>query len=116
MREIDFYETESGFCPITEYLNKLNKKQVEKILWTLDLIEELEYVSTEYLKKLINTEDIWEVRVQFGNDIFRLLGFFENKSLIILNNAFTKKTEKTPQKEIRLAEKRKREYYQRRKQ
>ena len=116
MREIDFYETESGFCPIAEYLNKLNKKQVEKISWTLDLIKELEFVSTEYLKKLKNTEGIWEVRVPFGDNIFRLLGFFENKSLIILNHAFTKKTQKTPRKEVGLAEKRKREYYQRRKQ
>ncbi len=116
MRVVEFYETESGSCPIAEYLNKLNQKQVEKILWTLDLIRELETVSTEYLKKLKHTEDIWEVRDQFGNNIFRLLGFFENKSLIILNHAFTKKTQKTPKKEIKLAEKRKREYYQRRKQ
>ena len=78
------------------------------------MIRELEFVSTEYLKKLKNTDDIWEIRVQFGNNIFRLLGFFENKSLIILNHAFAKKTQKTPNKEIKLAEKRKREYYQRR--
>lgn len=89
---------------------------MEKISWTLDLIRELEFVSTEYFKKLTNTEDICEVRVQFGDNIFRLLGFCEKKSLIILNHAFTKKTKKTPRKEIKLAEKRKREYYQRRKQ
>jgi HTH-type transcriptional regulator/antitoxin HipB len=34
-----------------------------------------------FLKKLTGTDDIWEVRVQVGNDIFRLLGLFveENK-------------------------------------
>lgn len=33
-----------------------------------------------------------------------LLGFFENEQLIILNHAFQKKTQKTPSKDIKLAE------------
>lgn len=68
----------------------------------MDLTREHEFVSTEYLKKLKGNENIWEVRVQFGDNIFRLLGFFKNKSLIILNHAFTKKTQKNPRKEINL--------------
>ena len=114
MRKIEFYETKKKYCPVTEYLNRLNPKQVEKISWTLDLVRELDVVPTEYLKKLTNTDDIWEIRVQQGNNIFRLLGFFDDKNLIILNHAFTKKTQKTPKKEIQIAESRKHEYYQRR--
>jgi hypothetical protein len=44
------------------------------------LIEELDIVPGQYLKKLVNTTDIWEVRVQFGRNIFRLLGFFDGST------------------------------------
>jgi phage-related protein len=63
-----------------------------------------------YLKKLTNTDGIWEIRVQLGSDIFRILGFFENHNFIA-TNGFCKKSQKTPSSEIGLAEKRKCEYY-----
>jgi phage-related protein len=44
------------------------------------------------------------VRVQIGNNIFRLLGFFGESDLIILTNGFAKKTQKTPSQEIYLAQ------------
>jgi hypothetical protein len=62
---------------VEEFLDLLTGKQAQKVLWVLRLVEELDVVPRQYLKKLINTEDIWEVRIHFGNDIFRLLGFFE---------------------------------------
>jgi phage-related protein len=76
----------------------------------LDLIEQPDIIPPEYFKKLKGSDDIWEVRVQYGNNIFRLLGFFEVNNIVILNHAFTKKTQKTPLREINTAEKRKREY------
>jgi hypothetical protein len=45
---------------------------------------------------------------------FRLLGFFHGKELIILTNSFQKKSQKTPSNEIRLAEKRKKDFLSRR--
>jgi len=74
----------------------------------------MDFVPTKYFKKLVNTNDIWEVRVQVGNNIFRLLGFLDAGSLIILNHAFQKKTQKTPKKEINIAEIRKQDYFNRR--
>lgn len=78
--------------------------------WVLRLVEDLHLVPTQYLKKLVNTEDIWEVRIQVGNNIFRLLGFFDRGNLVVLTNGFAKKTQKTPPQEIELAETRKRDY------
>lgn len=69
----------------------------------------------QYFKKLAGSEDIWEVRVQFGSDIFRLLGFFESGSVLVLTNGFSKKTQKTPPQEIALAIRRKHEYLARKK-
>jgi len=53
--------------------------------------------------------------VQFGNEIFRLLGFFEENTLLILTNGFAKKTQKIPAQEIALAIRRRNEYLVRRK-
>ncbi len=110
MRSINFYRTESGSCPVENFLDSLSGKQTQKVVWVLRLIEELDVVPGQYFKKLVNTEDIWEVRVQFGGNIFRLLGFFDGSTLLILTNGFAKKRQKTPRQEIELATRRKNEY------
>ena len=110
MRTINFYRTTSDDCPVEEFLDSLTGKQAQKVLWVLRLIEELDRVPGEYLKKLVDTDDIWEVRVQFGNNIFRLLGFFDGPTILVLTNGFAKKTQKTPPQEIAMAEKRKQDY------
>lgn len=113
MRTIYFYRMDDGKSPVAAFLDSLNSKQVQKVTWVLQLIEELDVVPTTYLKKLSSTNDIWEVRVQVNGNAFRLLGFFEQDNLVILNHAFQKKQQKTPLKEIKIAENRKKEYLQR---
>lgn len=114
MPKVKFYKTLNGKSPVEKFLDSLNDKQARKIVWVLKLIKDLDFVPKEYLKKLVNTEDIWEVRVQLGNDIFRILGFFEGFDFIVLTNGFQKKSQKTPAGEIALAEKRKTDYLRRR--
>ncbi len=104
MREINFYRTESGTCHVEEYLDTLSNKQVEKVFFVLQLVESLEIVPTKFFKKLESTDGLWEVRVQLSH----------GSQLVILNHAFTKKTKKTPQKEIKIAEQRKKDYFSRR--
>jgi phage-related protein len=112
-REIILYETTSGKCPVEEFLDSLTGQQARKVAWVLELIEELSNVPTNYLKKLVNTDDIWEVRVAAGNNIFRLLGFFDGQKIIVLDHAFQKKTQKTPKRDIKTAEARKSDYFRR---
>lgn len=69
----------------------------------------------QYLKKLVATDDIGEVRIEYGSNIFRLLGFFDKGSLVVLTNGFVKKSQRTPLSEIALAEKRKSDYLNRKK-
>lgn len=114
MRKVIFYHLNNGRGPVNEFLDSLTNKQVEKIFFVLDLIESIEQVPAKFLKKLSSTDDIWEVRVQYGGNIFRLLGFFHGNELIVLNHAFTKKSQKVPRKEIKIAEQRKADYYSRR--
>ena len=110
MREILFYKTESGECPIEDFLNSLDGKQAQKVAWVMQVVEALDKVPTTYLKKLTNTDDIWEIRVQIGGNIFRFLGFFDKGKFIVLTNGFQKKTQKTPKSEILLSEQRKQDY------
>jgi len=114
MRTVEFYRLPNGNSPVEEFLDSLTGKQAQKVLWVLRLMEELDVVPRQYFKKLIDSEGLWEVRIQFGNDIFRLLGFFDGGALLILTNGFAKKTQKTPPQEIALAIRRKEEYLARR--
>ncbi len=114
MREIKFYTTNKGKSPVEEYLDSLSDRQVEKIFFVLDIVESMPIIPRTYFQKLESTDGIWEVRVQFGGNIFRLLGFFDGLDIIVLSHAFTKKTQKIPEKEIKLAEKRKANYFARR--
>ena len=114
MRRIVFYTTATGRCPVQKHLDELPDKVVQKIAWVLRLVRDLEYVASNYLKKLVNTDDLWEIRVDIGGNSFRLLGFFDGSDLIVLTNAFRKKTQQTPTREIRLAEQRKADYLKRR--
>ncbi len=116
MRKVDFYRTSSGHCPIEQFLDSLTARQSAKVTWTLRLIEELEFVPKQYFKKLVGTDDIWEVRVNIGGDTFRLLAFFDGPKLVVLTHAFAKQTRKIPRSDIRTAEQRKRDYFRRKQQ
>ena len=113
MRTIIFYKFDSRECPVSDFLDSLTSKKAQKVAWVLQLVEELDVVPVTYFKKLVNTDNIWEVRVQVGNDILRLLGFLDDGNLVVLANGFQKKTQKTPKSEIDIAESRKRDYFQR---
>ncbi len=115
MNEIIFYRTDADRCPVEEFLDSLSGKQAQKIAWVLRIVRDIEPVPPQYFKKLTNTDDIWEIRAAAGSNAFRFLGFFDNGDLIILTNGFQKKTQETPKHEIKLAEQRKKEFLNRRK-
>ena len=82
----------------------------DKIIWTFDLIENLQIVPELYLKHIENTEGLYEIRVQQGSDIYRIFCFFDQGQLVVITNGFQKKSQKTPKQEIELALKIKGEY------
>ena len=112
-REMLFYESAEGQKPIQRFLDKLDGKQAKKIAWTLQLVEEMEMVSSKYFKKMVNTDDLWEIRVAAGSNIYRLLCFFDGSKLVVISHAFQKKSQKIPQQAIELAEERKKDYFRR---
>ena len=60
------------------FFSNRREKVHKKIIWTLELIQELDKVPETYLKHLENTDGLYEIRIQQGNDIFRLFCFFDN--------------------------------------
>ena len=85
------------------FFNQQSKKVKEKIVWTFDLIEDLQRVPETYFKHIEDTDGLYEIRVQLGSDIFRIFCFFDKGNLVVLANGFQKKTQKTSKKEIELA-------------
>ena len=104
-RKITFYKDYFQF-----FFDTQSKKVKSKIVWTFDLIEDLQRVPETYLKHLENTDGFYEIRVQSGSDIYRIFCFFDKGQLVVLANGFQKKTQKTPKKEIELALKIKADY------
>jgi phage-related protein len=104
-RKIVFYKNH-----FQDFFSKQNKKVKAKIVWTFDLVEDLQRVPETYLKHIENTDGLYEIRVQLGSDIFRIFCFFDQGQLVVLANGFQKKTQKTPKKEIEMALKIKAEY------
>ncbi len=78
-------------------------KVKEKILWTLELIEDLLMVPETYLKHIENTNGLYEVRVQCSSNVFRIFCFFDEDRVVVVINGFQKKQQKTPQNEINKA-------------
>ena len=93
-----------------KFFIKLSSKAKAKIIWTIQLIEEIEKVPEIYLKHIESTNGLYEIRIKHASDIYRIFCFFDHGKLIIIANGFNKKTTKTPRKEIELALKIKAEY------
>ena len=92
------------------YLEQSDKVR-EKIGYVFRVIKTVDKVPEKFLKHLEVTEGIYEIRIEVGNDIYRIFCCFDRGNLVVLFNGFQKKSQKTPKQEIELAEKLKKEYF-----
>ena len=63
------------------------------------------------MEHLTGTDGLFEIRVEFEDNIYRIFCCFDKGNLVVLFNGFQKKTQKTPKKEIDFALKLKQEYF-----
>ncbi len=98
-REIIFF----GDKVIDFYKSQDSKIQL-KIEYVLDLVRFERQIPIKFFKKLESTNGIYEVRVITSQKSIRILCFQDEGTLVVLTNAFVKKTQKTPKNEIKLAE------------
>ena len=102
MFQVEFYETQDGKQPVSDFLDSLDDKMAAKLVSLMELLEakgpELRMPYSEYLG-----DGIFELRCKLGSDITRALYFFYIGKRIIFTNGFVKKTQKTPPSEKKLA-------------
>ena len=102
-RRTEFYKTY-----FDEFFVEQTQKVKDKILWTIELIEEIENVPKIYLKPI--RKGLYEIRVKLGSNIYRIFCFFYKGKIVVLMNGFQKKTQKTPKQQIDKALRIKKEY------
>jgi phage-related protein len=94
-----------------DFFNTLDNEVKMKFNWTLKLIATVDRIPGKYFKHIENSTGLYEIRVEFGGNIYRVFSFFDKGQLVILINGFQKKTQQTPKKEIERAEKLKKQYF-----
>lgn len=104
--EIELYEKSSIACPVLDFIQSLPPKHRAKIEREINLLEEfginLTYPHTRKIEGE-NYKGLWELRIKFGNDISRVLYFLPIKNTFVLLHGFIKKSNKTPEKELKVA-------------
>lgn len=110
-----YYTTPHGKIPVEEFIEFLDKDTQDAFFYKTELLErygpQLRKPHTDHIGK-----GILELRFMGKEGRVRILFFFFHENRIIFTNGFVKKTSKTPQREIKLAEQRRKEYLQRGKQ
>jgi phage-related protein len=94
------------------FLKSLEKGARKKIHYNV-LKVQAGILDEELFKKLEGTE-IWEFRTFYNGISYRLLAFWdtEEDTLVVTTHGFIKKTQRTPNKEIIKAEKKRKQYYE----
>lgn len=106
-REIKFYKHYFNEFYVAQ-TDKVRKKIAQTLVW----LQTLDRLPVTILKSIEGKKGLFEIRVEFGGDIFRVFCCFDEGSLVILFNGFQKKTQKTPSSEIDKAERLMKEYFE----
>jgi len=99
-----------------DFYKNLDVKVQTKVKYVLELIKQVEKVPDKFLAPMTGYDGLFEVRVEYQSNIYRIFCCFDQGRLVILFNGFQKKSQKTPKKEIEKAMKLKEEYFQLKKQ
>ena len=106
-REIKFYKHYFNEFYVAQ-TDKVRKKIAQTLVW----LQTLDRLPVTILKSIEGKKGLFEIRVEFGGDIFRVFCCFDEGSLVILFNGFQKKTQKTPLGVIDKAERLMKEYFE----
>lgn len=82
------------------FYHQQSEKTQLKIDYVLFLVKNVDQVPEKFLKHISGSKGIYELRVEAAGNAIRIFCFFDEGNLVILTNAFLKKTQKTPRKEV----------------
>lgn len=67
------------------------------------MIRVTKHVPKKYFDHITGTKGLYEIRIEVGSNIYRIFSFFDKGNIVVLGNAFQKKSQKTPKREIEKA-------------
>lgn len=105
-RQIIFYKDYF----ISFYLTQKESTK-KKIEYVLSVVKKVSKIPAKFLKHIEGTNGLYEIRIEHEGNIYRIFCCFDEGNIVILFNAFQKKTSKTPRKSIDLALKLMKEYH-----
>ena len=94
-----------------DFIDSLPKKVQEKIGAVLFTVTVAPRIPIKFLQHIAGTDGLYEIRVEFESNIYRIFCCFDRGNLVVLFNGFQKKSQKTPKSEIDKALKIKEEYF-----
>jgi phage-related protein len=94
-----------------EFFEAQKEKVKEKIDYVLFLIATVERIPKKFFSDIEGEPGLFEIRIEFESNIYRIFCCFDEGNLIILMNGFQKKTQKTPKQEIEKAKRIMKEYF-----
>ena len=94
-----------------EFKKTLQLQTLKKIYQVFLYIMTLDVIPTTYLKSIKGADGLYEIRIEDDGNIYRIFCCFDEGNLVILFNAFQKKTQKTPKGEIDKAKRIMKEYF-----
>ncbi|MDR2086530.1 MAG: type II toxin-antitoxin system RelE/ParE family toxin [Dysgonamonadaceae bacterium] len=93
-----------------EFIKTLNKKEVLKLKYILSLLESTDRMPVKFIQYI--RDGLYELRMEYNGNIYRVFFIFDEGNIVVLFNGFQKKTQKTPDGEIKQALKIKEAYYE----
>ena len=106
---VDYYRDAKGNEPVKEFLNSLSLPAKAKMMRLIELLTERGVLLKEPYARHIKGK-LRELRIKDSHGAVRVLYFTYTGRRFILLHGFIKKTEKTPDREIKIAEKRMGDY------
>jgi phage-related protein len=95
----------------SDFFNVQSEKVKEKIDYVLFVVTIAERIPKKFFEHMTGTDGLYEIRVEYQGNIYRIFSCFDEGNLVVLFNGFQKKTQKTPISEIDKALKIKDEYF-----
>ena len=99
-----------------DFYKDLDIKVKSKIQYVFELIKQVDRVPEKFLAPMTGYDGLFEIRIEYTSNIYRIFCCFDEGKLIVLFNGFQKKTQRTPKVEIERAMRLKSEYFQSKKQ
>ena len=84
----------------------------DKIDYALYLVTIADRIPKKFFKNIVAADGLYEIRIEFESNIFRIFCCFDEDKIIVLFNGFQKKTNKIPKNEIEKAQRIKNEYFE----